>query len=176
MHVKAKKAAVGGLMLALTVVFISLGSVIETNTLFLLAAASFFVGIIIREFQMKTGVAFYIAGVLLGLIIAPNKFYVFTYAAMGFYILLREVVWEKLSRLDKINNRKIIFIIAKLIIFNILFALILTFGGELLIGRKMEGGILFTVLVAGQIIFLIYDVAYEYVQCKIWTKLRGKLL
>lgn len=44
MHVKAKMIAFGGLLLALCVVFMALGSVIETSTLFLLAAASFFVG------------------------------------------------------------------------------------------------------------------------------------
>ncbi len=41
MHLKAKRAAFGGLLLAMTVIFMFLGSVIETNTLFLLAAASF---------------------------------------------------------------------------------------------------------------------------------------
>lgn len=51
MHVKAKTMAFSGLLLALTVIFMVLGSVIETSTLFLLAAASFFVGIIIREFR-----------------------------------------------------------------------------------------------------------------------------
>lgn len=42
MHVKAKTMAFSGLLLALTVIFMVLGSVIETSTLFLLAAASFF--------------------------------------------------------------------------------------------------------------------------------------
>ncbi len=42
-----------------------LGSVFETNTLFLLAAASYFVGIVIREFGLRTGAAFYLASVLL---------------------------------------------------------------------------------------------------------------
>ena len=74
MHVKAKKMAFGGMLLALTIVCMLLGSIIETSTLFLLAAASFFVGIVLREFGEKTGIAFYIAGVLLGLIVAPNKF------------------------------------------------------------------------------------------------------
>ena len=53
MHVKAKTMAFSGLLLALTVIFMVLGSVIETSTLFLLAAASFFVGIIIREFGLR---------------------------------------------------------------------------------------------------------------------------
>ena len=52
--------AFGGLILAVTVVCMALGSVIETNTLFLLAAAAFFVGIVIREFGLRTGAAFYL--------------------------------------------------------------------------------------------------------------------
>ena len=68
MHVKAKTVALGGLLLALTIVFMALGSVIETSTLFLLAAASFFVGIVIREFGLAAGGAFYLAAVLLGVL------------------------------------------------------------------------------------------------------------
>ena len=49
MHLNTKKIAFAGVMLALTEVGIALGSVIETNTLFLLAAASFFVGIVIQK-------------------------------------------------------------------------------------------------------------------------------
>ena len=63
MHVKAKQMAFGGLILAVTVVCMTLGSVIETNTLFLLAAAAFFVGIVIREFGLRTGAAFYLAAI-----------------------------------------------------------------------------------------------------------------
>ena len=84
MHVKARMTAFSGLLLALSVVCMALGSVIETNTLFLLAAASYFVGIIIREFGMKAGVAFYLADILLGFLVTPNKFYVISFAAMGF--------------------------------------------------------------------------------------------
>ena len=61
MHVKAKTMAFGGLLLALTVVCMALGSIIETSTLFLLAAASFFVGIVVREFGLKAGAAFHCA-------------------------------------------------------------------------------------------------------------------
>ena len=94
MHVKAKTMAFGGLLLALTVVCMALGSIIETSTLFLLAAASFFVGVVIREFGLRAGMAFYIAAVFLGLIMAPNKFYVLTFAAMGFYIWGIEAVFR----------------------------------------------------------------------------------
>ena len=98
MHLKAKTIAFGGLLLALTVVFMALGSLIETGTLSLLAAASYFVGIVVREFGLRMGGTFYIAAVLLGLITAPNKFYVLTFAAMGLYIWGIEAVWRALER------------------------------------------------------------------------------
>ena len=94
MHVKAKTMAFGGILLALSVICMALGSVIETSTLFLLAAASYFVGIVIREFGMKAGAAFYLADVLLGFLLAPNKFYVLSFAAMGLYILFAEGIWR----------------------------------------------------------------------------------
>ena len=58
----------------------------------------FFVGIVIREFGLRTGAAFYLAAVLLGLLVTPNKFYVITFAAMGFYILGIEAVWMFLAK------------------------------------------------------------------------------
>ena len=118
MHVNAKKIAFGGMLLALTIIFMMLGSIIETGTLFLLAAASFFVGIIWREFGAGSGVAFWGAGVLLGLFIAPNKFYVITYAVMGLYILIVEIVWLKLGRMSDRINRKALFWIVKYVVFN----------------------------------------------------------
>ena len=121
MHVKAKKMAFGGLLLALTIVCMVLGSVIESNTLFLLAAASYFVGIIIRETGMRTGAAFYIAAVLLGFIVAPNKIYVVSFAAMGFYILAAEQAFVMLGRTEARVNRKALFWAIKYIIFNILY-------------------------------------------------------
>ena len=90
MHVKSRLMAFGGLALALCILFMALGSIFETGTLFFLAASSFFVGIVIRESGMKMGLAFYLAAVLLGFILAPNKFYVITFGAMGLYILAVE--------------------------------------------------------------------------------------
>ena len=119
MHVKGKMMAFCGLFIALSVVCMSLGSVIETNTLFLLAAASFFVGIVIREVGMRTGGAFYVADVLLGLLIAPNKFYVFSFAAMGLYIVIIEAAWRFLGRSSR-TQRQTIFWAVKYMAFNVM--------------------------------------------------------
>ena len=118
MHVKARMTAFSGLLLALSVVCMALGSVIETNTLFLLAAASYFVGIIIREFGMKAGVAFYLADILLGFLVTPNKFYVISFAAMGFYILAAEGSWRFLGKSSEKMQKSWIFWVMKYVVFN----------------------------------------------------------
>ena len=176
MHVKAKTLAFGGLMLALTVVFMALGSVIETSTLFLLAAASFFVGVIIWEFGLRTGAAFYIAAVLLGFITAPNKFYVFTFTARGFYIWGIEAVWRWLEKRPQYKNRKTIFWISKYVIFNIAYIPAVFLFRDLLFGRAVSDAFLIGVLVGGQIALFIYDRAYEYAQGHVWGKLRGRIM
>lgn len=73
MHVTAKKLVMSGMFLAVSMICMMLGSVIQTNTLFLLAAASYFVGIVLRECGCKLGVAFYVAAIFLGWMLVPEK-------------------------------------------------------------------------------------------------------
>ena len=176
MQVKAKTVALGGLLLALTVVFMALGSVIETSTLFLLAAASFFVGIVVREFGLKAGGAFYLAAVLLGAIIAPNKFYVLTFAAMGLYIWGIEAVWRWLEKRPDMTRRYTIFWFAKYVIFNVVYIPIVILFRDLLFARAMSDVFMLGVIAGGQIGLLIYDRAYDYVQVHLWGKIRGRVL
>lgn len=176
MHVKAKTMAFGGLLLALSVVCMALGSVIETNTLFLLAAASYFVGIMIREFGMKTGIAFYAADVLLGFLIAPNRFYVLSFAGMGLYILLTEAVWRGMAK-EKRVQIPALFWAAKYVIFNIMYIPVLLFFQEILFGGKQVSQMMWAgMLIGGQIGLLLYDRAYDYVQAAVWPKLRHRML
>lgn len=174
MHVKAKKVALGGLLLAMTEICMVLGSVIETSTLFLLAAASYFVGVIIREMGKKTGVAFYIAAVLLGFIICPNKFYVLSFAAMGFYIMAVEITFDLIGRLK--GNKKRIFWIVKYLIFNLEYIPLVLVFQNFLFGRELSTGLIVMLVLAGQIGIFIYDRAYEYFQGQVWNKIRGKVL
>lgn len=176
MHVRARAIAFGGLAVALSIVFMILGSVIESNTLFLLAAASYFVGIVIREFGLKTGAAFYAANVILGLLIAPNKFYVISYAAMGMYIFLVEAAWQAMARGPRSAQRKGFFWAVKYLIFNVIFLPALFFFQDFFFSGNLSSGILIGVAVGGQLGLWIYDQAYEYVQRHLWSKYRGRLL
>lgn len=175
MHVGAKKIALGGLLLALVILCMLLGSVIESNTLFLLAAASYFVGIMIRETGIMTGLAFYLAAVLLGFLLAPNKLYVVSFAAMGFYILVIEFMWRWLGRRPEKVNRKVLLWTVKYVIFNLLYMPGLLFFQELLFGRSLPPVLMAAAAAVGQIALWIYDRAYEYVQRHIWGKFRGRL-
>ncbi len=175
MHVKAKKMAFAGLMLAFTIVCIALGSIIEMNTLFLLAAASYFVGIVIRETNVGTGAAFYIAGVLLGFLVSPNKLYIVSYGIMGLYILLNEISFRQLGKLKGTANKDVLFWIIKYSVFNVMYIPMVCGLQKLLFVREIPMNMLFIVIAAGQIGLFIYDRAYEYVQGNIWNKMRGKL-
>lgn len=176
MHINAKIAALGGLMLAFTEVCIFLGSVIESNTLFLLAAAAFLVGIMIREAGLKAGGSFYLAGVLLGVMISPNKFYVISYAGMGLYIWLRECAWERLEKASIKANRMQKFWLMKLVAFNLIYLTGIVLEWEIFVSGEMSWQLVAGIIVTGQIGFLIYDMAYEYVQRQIWSKMRNRLL
>ncbi len=176
MHVKAKTMAFGGLLLALAVVCMALGSIIETSTLFLLAAASFFVGIVIREFGLRVGAAFYIAAVLLGFITAPNKFYVLTFAAMGLYIWGIEAVFRWLEKHPKAGNRRTVFWISKYVIFNVMYIPIVLIFRNMLFARSISGLVIAGVIIGGQAALFIYDRAYEYVQTHVWGRIRGRVL
>lgn len=177
MHVNAKKMAFGGVLLAMTLLCMLLGSILETNTLFLLALASYFVGIVIREFGMGTGGAFYVAGVLLGMFLAPNKFYVCSYAAMALYILVIEFVWLRIGKMKMRNPDRIakLFWGIKFLAFNVIYLPMILGFGQFLFARKLSGWMLAAVILGGQLGLFLYDRAYEYVQVYLWGRLRKYL-
>lgn len=175
MHVSGKKMAFSGLMLALTVVLMVLSGVFQFNTLFLLGAASFFVGIMIREFGIKLGAGFYIGAVILGLLIAPDKLHCLTFAIMGLYVLAIEFVWLKLGKVCPNAKGRKIFWILKYLIFNLLFLPMLFLFPKLLFAGEISGWLLLAAAALGQIILFIYDKAYDYFQARVWGKYRKQL-
>jgi len=176
MHVNAKNIALAGLMAACSAVLLVLSSMIETNSLFLIGAASFCVGIAIREWGNRLGLAFLVASTFINLLVAPNKFYCITFAAMGLYLFLSECLWKKIAERDNMIHRTLVLWLGKYIIFNIMYLPALLFFQELLFVKKVGGVFLIAFFFAGQIALFIYDRAYMYFQGVIWGKLRIKLL
>lgn len=175
MHVSARKIAFLGLMLAFTIILIILSGVIEFNTLFLLCGASFFIGIAINEVGILLGAGFYVASILLGLILAPNKLYVLTYSMLGLYVVVIEGVWRKLVYMKNEKSRFMIFTIVKFVTFNILYIPTLILFPRLIFTGELSPLLYIILILAGQVALFIYDKAYHYFFGRHWNKFRRQL-
>ena len=176
MHVNSKKIAISGLLAAFSAILMILSSVIESSTLFLIAGASFTVGISIREWGERYGVGYFVASTLLNLIIAPNKFYCITYAAMGLYIVLSEWLWEKIAENRYINYRRTFLWLGKYFIFNAMYVpCVLFLRDYLFTGIVQTLGIVVVILI-GRVCLFVFDNAYRYFQSFIWGRVRIKLM
>lgn len=175
MHVTTKKMAFAGLTLALTVLAVVLSGILEMNTLFLLAAAAYLVGIIIRECGIRFGAAFYLAAILLGMILAPNKLYCITFGGLGFYILGIEFLYPLLGKIPSEKKRTFLLWIARYLIFNLVYLPVLFFLPSLIFPGGIRGKMLPVFLLIGQAALFVYDRAYEYFQARIWGTFRRRL-
>lgn len=174
MHVKTKQLAILGMLAAGVTLAIIMASVIRTNTLFLLAAASFAVGIAIREFGLRMGIGFWLACTLLGLILSPDKIYILTFGALSLYIIVDEASYGLLVKLPE-KSRQMIHRIIKMLCFNLIYVPIIIFFPKLIYTGKISTLFIVVALFLGQIAWFIYDKAYEYVQHKLWSRMREKL-
>jgi hypothetical protein len=175
MYVNAKKLAFLGLLLAGTTLLVIFSGIWEFNTLFLLAGASFAVGIAIRECKLRIGFGFYIASVLLSFILAPNKIYCITYSAMGLYLVVIEYFFLKLSNINWKKNLTILFWVIKYVTFNLMYIPILLCLPKLIYQGQINTGFLVVFILVGQIALFIYDTAHNYFQKNIWEKVRKNL-
>lgn len=175
MHVGAKKIATAGFLVAFSVVMMFLSSAIEASSLFFIAAASFCVGIAVREWGLKIGVAFFIASSGLNFLVTPNKLYCFTLVGMSAYIWTTEWLWKRLADGQKIKNRMVMLWVGKYVVFNLLYVPTLFLAPRLLFAGKLNGISAIILLLLGQVVLYIYDMAYRYFQAQVWGRLRGKL-
>lgn len=176
MHVETKKIATAGLLVAFSVIMMLLSSVIESSSLFFIAAASFCVGVAVREWGLSMGFAFLVASVALNFLIAPSKLYCFTLAGMGTYIWASEWIWKRVADAKVLKNRQAVLWVGKYIAFNLLYIPTLFLAPQLLFTGKMNGLAAIILLLCGQGVLFVYDVAYRYFQAQVWGRLRGRLL
>lgn len=175
MHVNAKKTAVSGLLMALAVVLIVLSGILDFNTLFFLAAAAFLIGIIIKEYGIKYGAAFFAGCTILGFLLAPQKLYVLTYAMMGVYVLGVEGLWQLLGKQTEWKKRKLLFTAGKFLIFNVMYIPVLVLFPKLLFAGEVPNSMMLVFLLAGQVALFLYDKAYEYFLISMWSSIRERI-
>lgn len=169
-----RKLAILSLLMAVAVVLIILSGVLEFNTLFLLALASFGVGIAYREGGFAIGFGFLAGSLILGGLLAPNKLYCITYGAMAVYLLASELVYDKLSQVNSAVRGKLLWGL-KFLVFNLMFLPMLILAPKLIYAGKIDARLFLLMVLGGQVIWYLYDKGYRYFQGNIWEKLRSRL-
>ncbi len=175
MFLSTRKLTFLGLLLAVTVLLIVLSGILEFNTLFLLAAASFGVGIAVREAGVPMGVGYLIGSIALGFFLAPNKLYCITYGAMAIYLLVVECIYDKLLVVNNAAARGKLLWVLKYLIFNLLFIPMLLLFPGLIYAGKIDTRLMLLMFAGGQVLLFLYDKGYRYFQGNIWERVRTKL-
>lgn len=160
MDKKTKNLAVSGVLSALGVVILYIGSLIEIMDLTAVFAASFLVVIAILELKEPWHFLLWAVTSLIALLILPNKFCAFEYAIFGGLYPILKYYYEKLSR--HIAN------VLKMISFNVIFAIAawafiwfvgLDEGIVLpVIGAVTPFSYMAAMAVLANIVFVIYDI------------------
>ena len=175
MHLKSKQIAFLGVLAAIAVLFVVLSGIIEPNTLVFLGLASLCVGVSISEMGIKMGIAFYIAVVLLSLIIAPVKLYCLTFAIVSLYVVISEGIMrftEAHFSEELLQRMRYLF---KFVAFNVLYVPVMVFAPKLLYSGTPGTGAYIGMFVVGQAVLVLYDQVYICLMNYYQTKLRKRL-
>ena len=147
---KARQMALGGMMTALAVVIMNLGSVIPVNTYVCPVLCILLNRTVLERCGKTTGWCYYLAVMPLGLLLAPDREAALVYAFLGYYPMLRP--WfQKLG---------VLAMPAKLVFFTVMGA---ASSGALLFvmgaGAAMEEGWVMTAVTVclGDVLFLLVD-------------------
>ena len=152
---KTFKLALGGICLALTLIFMFAGSIAPGIELTLFAISSIFVAVMILESGVSGAVLLYLAACILGFILVPNKIGIIPYVFLfGYYGIVKYFI-EKLPKAS-----------SQLIIKAIFFAAILCIGflgfKELLLGAvELPDFPVAILIIAGTVFMMLYDYIYS---------------
>lgn len=101
MFLKSREIAFLGIMMAFSVLLVTLGGYLDISTIFFLAAASFLVGMIERNFSCMIAVFFLAGSLLLNFFLAPQKLYAATFGAFSVYVIVAEHFEKKRYQQEK---------------------------------------------------------------------------
>lgn len=163
---KSQKIATGGLLCALSLLFLYLCNVVPSGKLAMICISSFCIGLCVALINIKFSVIAYIAVSVLGLLILPNKvvpllFVLFfgNYPVVKFY-------------LEKVNKSYVMWLI-KIIVFNI-YAVITYFVIRSFVNVEINFAVPIIILIA-DFAYIIYDFAFSIFVTKILEIRRKKL-
>jgi hypothetical protein len=172
---KTRELAFTGVLMALSVILVTLGGYVEGSTLFFLAAASFLTGVVQRNLSFGAAAAFLTGTTLLSVILAPQKLYCATYAAFSVYVIIAEALEKAFTRDGEKKRRGLVWaakaVVYHALLFTALFLVQKLFGWEMFFqGRIFAALKQFPVLLGimvvlcAEAVWLLFDRAYFYVQ------------
>lgn len=98
---KAQQMAYGGMMTAVSIVIMALGSVIPLNTYTCPVVCIFLTRPVLERCGKTIGWCYYLAVMILSLILAPDREAAMVYTVLGYYPMIRPL-FEKLGPLKKL--------------------------------------------------------------------------
>lgn len=151
---KSFKLALGGICLALTLIFMFAGSVVPGIELTLFAISSVFVAVMILETGVGGGILLYAASVLLGLFLIPGKLALLPYIGLfGYYGIVKYFI-EKLPS-------AVFQIVLKVVFFAVIMCIGLLGFKELLLGAvELPEYPVFILIIGGILLMMLYDYIY----------------
>lgn len=164
---RVKGIALGGILLAFTVICVFLASILPTSVLSLYSVSSLFIAVIIIEFGTKAGWAFYLASGILSVILVPRLEVIPFVVFFGLYGLIKLYI-------ERLQGRVIEYIL-KLIYFNICLGLGLLFLKELILNGMNPSMPVYIVAGLLEVVFLVYDYVYTLFIRFYATRLKPKL-
>ena len=151
---KSFKLALGGICLALTLIFMFAGSFVPGIELTLFAISSLFVAVMILESGVSGAILLYAAACILGFILIPNKVGIVPYVFLfGYYGIVKYFI----EKLPKALNQIIIKVA--------FFAAVMCIGflgfKEILLGAvALPDYPVAVLIIAGVVFMMLYDCIY----------------
>lgn len=147
---KARQMALGGMMTAVAVVIMSLGSIIPVNTYVCPVLCILVTRPVLELCGKRIGWCYYLAAAALSLLLAPDREAALVYAFLGYYPMIRPF-FGKLGRLQTIT-KLVFFTLAGVASYGVLLAIM---GAA---AAMTEGWLLTAVtILMWDILFLLVD-------------------
>ncbi len=164
----AKKVSVSGILTALTVILLLLGSLFQTLDLATAAMGSLVVMVAMIEIGNGWALGIYCASSLLGFLLVPNKVPIIVFSCfLGYYPVLKVF-------LHKFKPKAVSFF-ARLCVFNVFLFALLFAAKEMIFAESEVKRFWYLLVIMANVTFVVFDFALERVSVFYCLKLRGKI-
>lgn len=158
---RTKRIAVSGVLIALGVIILYVGSLIEVLNISMAAIASLICIIAVIEYGGLYPLMIFVATALLSMLLLPEKFTPTLYALLiGYYPILKELI-ERIGKGRAMPRRlaSVIHYVIKLVFFNIALAAVVLVAVYILILPESAEWLQIVTFGLANLTFLVYDLA-----------------